>query len=131
MPLPLPLCSLYAWFDYDKLHEKHWAHHNNTGVHGRDPDFHGGDHRLLPWFVRFMLGYSTVTQFAKIFLFTSLLRATGVPHANLVLFVVAPPIVSAFRLFYFSTYLPHLPSNPQVGACVVLCSHALYCAVLS
>ncbi|KAF8071007.1 Beta-carotene ketolase [Scenedesmus sp. PABB004] len=104
--------SLYAWFDYDMLHRNHWAHHNHTGQPGRDPDFHRGNPHIAVWFAQFMLEYSTLLQFAKIFLASTLLqRVGGVPYANLCVYMAAAPILAAFRLFYFGTYLPHLPSD--------------------
>jgi hypothetical protein len=44
--------TLYAYFDYDMLHKKHWEHHNFTGQPGKDPDFHKGNKNLLVWFGR-------------------------------------------------------------------------------
>ena len=93
------------------LHRKHWEHHGATGRVGLDPDFHGGDARLLPWFGRFMREYSTVGQYARIVGTTVLLQAMRVPYANLCVYYAAAPILAAFRLFYFGTYLPHLPRD--------------------
>jgi hypothetical protein len=144
------LClSLYAWFDYGLLHEKHWEvrrsggrvgrgtharrnalrpdddnapppprqkttnntkqHHNHTGRVGGDPDFHGGDPNFFKWFLRFMLTYSTLGQYARIAAWVFFLQALGAPYENVVLYVAAAPITAAVRLFYFGTYLPHLP----------------------
>ncbi|CAF3725501.1 unnamed protein product [Rotaria sp. Silwood1] len=37
------LCiTAYAWFDYQRLYQKHWRHHNHTGIVERDPDYHDG-----------------------------------------------------------------------------------------
>ncbi|GBF87321.1 beta-carotene ketolase [Raphidocelis subcapitata] len=105
--------SLYAWFDYGMLHRKHWEHHGATGRPHSDPDFHRGNAALLPWFARFMWEYSTLLQFAKIFAWTMLLQSLGVQYANLVVYLAAAPILAAFRLFYFGTYLPHLPRDGQ------------------
>eukprot|EP00877_Chromochloris_zofingiensis_P008515 jgi/Chrzof1/3917/Cz13g13100.t1_BKT1[v5.2] len=105
--------SLYAWFDYDMLHKKHWEHHNFTGLPHKDPDFHRGDPALHKWFGRFMWEYATPLQFAKIFAYTFFLQSLRVQYPNLCVFLAAAPLVSAFRLFYFGTYLPHLPSNAQ------------------
>lgn len=102
--------SLYAWFDYGVLHRKHWEHHGHTGT-ADDPDFHRGNPALLPWFCRFMLEYATPAQFAKIFSWTIALQALGAPYWNLVLYLACAPILAAFRLFYFGTYLPHLPRD--------------------
>ena len=35
----------------------------------------------------------------------------GVPYWNLVMYLAGAPILAAFRLFYFGTYLPHLPRD--------------------
>lgn len=66
-PLPLAPCcrnrklndwlgriaiTLYAYFDFDMLHKKHWEHHNFTGQPGKDPDFHRGNKNLLVWYGR-------------------------------------------------------------------------------
>lgn len=155
------LClSLYAWFDYGLLYEKHWEvsssslifgalprpprslsrqagattgksarrraltppppkpktknnpktqHHNHTGRVGGDPDFHGGDPGFFKWFARFMLTYSRPGQYARIVAWVFFLQALGAPYGNVVLYVAAAPITAAVRLFYFGTYLPHLP----------------------
>jgi len=84
-------------------------HHNHTGLVGGDPDFHGGNPSFLSWFVRFMTTYSRPGQYARIVAWVFFLQALGAPYGNVVLFVAAAPIAAAFRLFYFGTYLPHLP----------------------
>jgi hypothetical protein len=41
------LCvSLYAWFDYRLMWNKHWEHHNQCGEPHADPDFHKGARQL-------------------------------------------------------------------------------------
>nr|AEM45622.1 beta-carotene ketolase [Coelastrella oocystiformis] len=105
--------TLYAWFDYDMLHKKHWEHHGHTGQPGKDPDFHRGNPALPVWYARFMWEYSTPLQFAKIILASQVLQAAGVPYANLCIFMAAAPLVAAFRLFYYGTYLPHLPPDAK------------------
>lgn len=60
---------------------------------------------------RFMWEYSTVLQFAKIILASQVLQVLGVPYANLCVYMAAAPLTAAFRLFYFGTYLPHLPPD--------------------
>eukprot|EP00775_Hariotina_reticulata_P000891 gene891-1214_t len=90
--------NLYAWFDYSMLHRKHWEHHNYTGQTGKDPDFHRGNINVL---------------FAKIFFVSQVLQALGVRYENLVVFMAAAPLLAAFRLFYFGTYLPHLPPDAK------------------
>lgn len=70
---------------------------------------------LLCWacVCRFMWEYSTFLQFAKIILASQVLQALGVPYSNLVVFMAAAPLLAAFRLFYFGTYLPHLPPDNE------------------
>lgn len=58
-----------------------------------------------------MWEYTTLLQFAKIILASQVLQAVGVPYANLVVYMAAAPLLAAFRLFYFGTYLPHLPPD--------------------
>jgi beta-carotene ketolase (CrtW type) len=60
---------------------------------------------------RFMWEYTTFLQFAKIILASQVLQALGVPYNNLVVYMAAAPLLAAFRLFYFGTYLPHLPPD--------------------
>nr|G3F5K2.1 RecName: Full=Beta-carotene 4-ketolase; Short=PbBKT [Protosiphon botryoides]AEM45621.1 beta-carotene ketolase [Protosiphon botryoides] len=101
--------SLYAWFDYKMLHKKHWEHHNHTGKVGADPDFHRGNPSILPWFARFMMEYSSLWQFAKIAWWATGMQLLGAPFQNILMFMTAAPILSAFRLFYYGTYIPHHP----------------------
>jgi beta-carotene ketolase (CrtW type) len=56
-----------------------------------------------------MLTYSTLGQYLRIFAWVYFLQALGAPYENVVLYVAAAPITAAVRLFYFGTYLPHLP----------------------
>jgi fatty acid desaturase len=63
-----------------------------------------------------MWEYATLLQFAKILLATQLLQAAGVPYANLCVYMAGAPLVAAVRLFYFGTYLPHLPPKGPDGA---------------
>ena len=58
-----------------------------------------------------MWEYTTLLQFAKIILASQVLQALGVPYDNLVVYMAAAPLLAAFRLFYFGTYLPHLPPD--------------------
>ncbi|PNW83930.1 hypothetical protein CHLRE_04g215000v5 [Chlamydomonas reinhardtii] len=108
--------SLYAWFDYSVLHRKHWEHHNHTGEPRVDPDFHRGNPNLAVWFAQFMVSYMTLSQFLKIAVWSNLLLLAGAPLANQLLFMTAAPILSAFRLFYYGTYVPHHPEKGHTGA---------------
>ncbi|KAG2432679.1 hypothetical protein HYH02_006664 [Chlamydomonas schloesseri] len=107
--------SLYAWFDYSVLHRKHWEHHNHTGEPCVDPDFHRGNPNLLVWFTQFMVSYMTLPQFLKIAAWSNVLLLAGAPLANQLLFMTAAPILSAFRLFYYGTYVPHHPEKGHTG----------------
>eukprot|EP00879_Flechtneria_rotunda_P007407 GHRR01007770.1.p1 GENE.GHRR01007770.1~~GHRR01007770.1.p1 ORF type:complete len:212 (+),score=50.13 GHRR01007770.1:1018-1653(+) len=101
--------SLYAWFDYSMLWTKHWEHHNLCGTPKEDPDFHKGDPHLLPWFLNFMKGYISIKQFVKLQLASTALMFLGAQLPNLLLFWMGSGALSAIRLFYFGTYVPHKP----------------------
>jgi beta-carotene ketolase (CrtW type) len=58
-----------------------------------------------------MWEYTTFLQVAKIVLASQVLQLLGVPYANLCVYMAAAPLLAAFRLFYFGTYLPHLPPD--------------------
>jgi beta-carotene/zeaxanthin 4-ketolase len=110
--LGMACISLYAWFDYEMLHKKHWQHHDHTGVVDEDPDFHGGATAgMLPWFARFMATYLTVRQLAKLSMFGAVLATLGAPLANQATYMAGAGLASAFRLFYFGTYEPHRPRD--------------------
>lgn len=99
---------LYALFSYSKLKEEHWKHHRNPASE-TDPDFHDSGHpQLWRWYVRFMLHYVSVGQLVGMaIVFNGLLYLIHIPAANLILFWVAPALLSTVQLFYFGTYLPH------------------------
>ncbi|KAF5838589.1 beta-carotene ketolase [Dunaliella salina] len=112
--------SLYAWFDYGMLHFKHWEHHNHTGKPHVDPDFHRGNPSLLPWFGWFMWEYISLWQFTKIATWTAVMQYLGAPMENILVFMTAAPLLSAFRLFLFGTYLPHRPEPGSDESTVVM-----------
>jgi beta-carotene ketolase (CrtW type) len=58
-----------------------------------------------------MMEYSTPLQYIKITAWVAFLVALRVPMPNIILYVAAAPILAAVRLFYFGTYLPHLPPS--------------------
>jgi beta-carotene ketolase (CrtW type) len=70
-----------------------------------------GDPDLLPWFTNFMKGYISIPQFVKLQATVIFLAAFGAPIQNMILFWAGAGLVSAVRLFYFGTYLPHKPRN--------------------
>jgi beta-carotene/zeaxanthin 4-ketolase len=98
----------YALFSFKKLLQRHGLHHSFPASE-RDPDFHDGAHtHPLRWYLHFMLNYLTVMQLAGMALLFNLLHyGAGVPVGNLLLFWVAPALLSTWQLFYFGTYLPH------------------------
>ncbi|CAF2611123.1 unnamed protein product [Rotaria sp. Silwood2] len=106
------LCiTAYAWFDYQRLYEKHWRHHNHTGIVDHDPDYHDGQRiSLFFWYFKFMWGYSSLLQLTKVGLWGNfLMYICSVQFINIIIYMLICPICSSFRLFYFGTYLPHRP----------------------
>ena len=93
----------YALFWYPKLYTKHHQHHNH--VHSEnDPDYHEGG--FWSWYVRFIRNYLSIWQVVAMAVLFNVLKL-WLPQANLLLFWVAPSLLSTFQLFYFGTYLPH------------------------
>eukprot|EP00882_Tetradesmus_deserticola_P015645 GHRQ01016670.1.p4 GENE.GHRQ01016670.1~~GHRQ01016670.1.p4 ORF type:complete len:125 (-),score=13.84 GHRQ01016670.1:1270-1644(-) len=58
-----------------------------------------------------MKGYISIPQFVKLQGTVIFLWAFGGPIQNMLLFWAGAGLVSAVRLFYFGTYLPHRPRN--------------------
>lgn len=106
--------GLYALFSYDKLREKHWAHHR-TPASDADPDFHDGVHTgFFLWYLRFMREYLSWKQLIGMAIVFQVLESVfGIPTLNLLLFWVSPALLSTFQLFYFGTYRPH--RTPPAG----------------
>ncbi|MEO6149050.1 MAG: fatty acid desaturase [Mucilaginibacter sp.] len=98
------ICTfLYASFWYPKLYTKHHQHHNH--VHTTDdPDYHNGG--FAAWYFRFMRNYLSIWQVVIMAIIFNVLKL-WIPQANLLLFWVAPSLLSTLQLFYFGTYLPH------------------------
>lgn len=108
--------GLYALFDFDKLTTKHWDHHLHPGDPDRDPDFHDARRTGFgSWYARFLSHYLSLRQVAGMALvFNGLQHIARVPLANLLLFWVAPSLLSTVQLFLFGTYLPHRhPGSPE------------------
>ncbi len=103
------LClGLYAFFPYDIVATKHYAHHRFSGRAG-DPDFHvENPSSFWPWYWRFFTEYFGVWQFVAIFalvvIYAVLLHAQ---ISNILIFWALPAIASSFQLFIFGTWLPH------------------------
>ena len=100
--------GLYALFSYRKLLEKHWAHHRTPASH-KDPDFHDGEHNgFLRWYLHFMKEYLSWKQIIGMTIVFQIMEyILTIPALNLILFWVAPALLSTIQLFYFGTYLPH------------------------
>ncbi len=100
---------LYACFSYKKLKEKHQNHHNFVTTE-KDPDYQNA--HFFSWFFKFMKNYLTIKQLILMALLYNVLNiGLGVTPLNLILFWIAPPILSSLQLFYFGTFLPH--KNPE------------------
>ncbi len=104
--------ALYAAFDYKKLYEKHWLHHEQPATQS-DPDFHNESNQSFwAWYFNFMKNYLSFKQLLIMSLVGSLFQiAFGVSLLTLVFYWVLPSVLSTFQLFYFGTYLPHKPSD--------------------
>lgn len=102
---------LFALFSFKKLKKSHWDHHRNPASE-HDPDFHDGKHpHPVLWYLHFMKEYVTIFQIIGMAaVFNILMYLVGVPMENLLLFWVAPSLLSTVQLFYFGTYLPHRPA---------------------
>ena len=98
------LCTfLYAGFWYPALYAKHHAHHRHVHTM-QDPDYYQGSFWL--WYFRFMRNYLSVWQIIWMAVLFNILKI-WIPQVNLLLFWVAPALLSTLQLFYFGTYLPH------------------------
>ena len=104
--------TAYAGFNYDLLNRKHHLHHRHSGTEG-DPDFDARPpHGFWRWYLNFMFEYFT---WREALFFTTVAMtyhfALGADVANLVVFWSVPAILSSLQLFYFGTYLPHVPEE--------------------
>jgi beta-carotene ketolase (CrtW type) len=94
---------LYALFWYPQLYTKHHQHHNH--VHTvNDPDYYEG--KFWSWYVRFIRNYLSVWQILAMAILFNIFKL-WIPQVNLLLFWVAPSLLSTLQLFYFGTYRPH------------------------
>jgi beta-carotene ketolase (CrtW type) len=105
---------IYACFSYKKLLKNHWMHHRHPASE-LDPDFHDGVHKnFVFWYLRFLGKYWSWTQLVcSITLFHGVKHLFHIPEINLILFWIAPSVLSSFQLFYFGSFLPH--REPQDG----------------
>lgn len=103
---------LYAMFSFNNLLQKHWQHHKHPAS-AKDPDYHDGAHKgFFRWYIHFIRNYLTYKQLLGMAIaFNIFLHVFKIPTINLVLFWVAPSLLSTFQLFYFGTYLVHKESG--------------------
>lgn len=104
------VCVLaYAMFSFDRLQKAHHRHHATPGDPEADPDYHDGRRDgFFAWYLRFMRHYLSWPQLLGMALaYNALHHLAGVPQANLLLFWVAPSLLSTFQLFGFGTYAVH------------------------
>jgi beta-carotene ketolase (CrtW type) len=95
--------ALYAAFSFNKLLKKHHEHHRY--VHSdQDPDYHDGTY--LSWYFSFMKEYMSVMQIVFMAIAFNVLNI-WIPESNLLLFWVAPALLSTLQLFTFGTWIPH------------------------
>jgi beta-carotene ketolase (CrtW type) len=93
----------YAAFWYPQLYGKHHQHHRH--VHTvNDPDYHRGN--FFTWYFTFIRNYLSIWQIVVMAILFNILKI-WIPQTNLILFWVAPSLLSTLQLFYFGTYLPH------------------------
>jgi beta-carotene ketolase (CrtW type) len=103
------VCTMaFGLMRYRDLRRAHGLHHARPGT-ADDPDFDDpGDGPPWRWFFRFMLRYSTVGQWIRLFtVFFVLWVGLSVPWAHLILFWFIPSVSSTVQLFVVGTWLPH------------------------
>lgn len=100
--------GLYALFSYEKLSRWHGLHHKHSGT-DTDPDYHDGVHSgALAWYVHFLRNYVHWTQIVGMaIIFNVMIHVFHLDTVNVLLFWVAPSLLSTVQLFIFGTYLPH------------------------
>ena len=101
--------TFYALFSFKKMLGRHHEHHDAPGHVGEDPDFHDGDHQGFGrWYLHFVFNYVTIWQIIGMAVaFNVMEHLLGISVFNLLVFWVAPALLSTLQLFYFGTYLPH------------------------
>ena len=95
---------LFSYNFYWKLFPKHHEHHRHVAT-DHDPDYHPSG-KFLIWYFSFLRQYITIWQILMMAITFNILKLF-LPVENLVLFWMAPAVLSTLQLFYFGTYLPH------------------------
>ena len=100
--------ALYALLPYSRLLANHHKHHDHPATF-QDPDYHReGRPSIVWWYVDFARHYVSWIQIVGMaVIFNILEHGLGIPVQNLLVFWVAPALLSTLQLFYFGTYLPH------------------------
>lgn len=96
--------TLFAFNNYSKLSRKHHLHHKHSAT-GEDPDYYDGP--FIVWYLKFLLEYVTIWQILAMAVSYNILKL-WLPMENLILFWMAPAILSTLQLFFFGTYRPHM-----------------------
>jgi beta-carotene/zeaxanthin 4-ketolase len=101
---------LYAGFSYRELLKNHMLHHRNSGTPD-DPDYgHPQPSGFLAWYRQFMGEYLNLRMMAFMAVQSAIyMLVFGAHLSNILVFWVAPAVLSSVQLFYFGTYLPHRP----------------------
>ena len=96
---------LFAFNNYRKLSAGHHLHHRHAATE-HDPDYHRGNPHFLRWFLDFARSYVSVWQILGMAVTYNVLKL-WFPMENLIVFWMAPAVLSTLQLFIFGTYLPH------------------------
>ncbi|MFN3274777.1 MAG: fatty acid desaturase [Paracoccus sp. (in: a-proteobacteria)] len=101
---------LFAGFSWRRLIVKHMAHHRHAGTDD-DPDFgpdagRGGAARWYLKFLRTYFGWREALLLGGVTLLYALILGPRWPY---IAFWSLPAILASMQLFYFGTYLPHMP----------------------
>ncbi len=103
--------GLYAFVPYDRCCVNHTNHHRYPSQVG-DPDFHGSLSHPVFWYFKFLSEYFSWRSLISflitmIMIFGGLIVICKISIINLILFWLAPLVLSSLQLFFFGTYLPH------------------------
>lgn len=96
---------LFSYNFYWKLFPKHHEHHRYVATN-KDPDYHPSG-KFFIWYFSFIKQYVTIWQILLMAVTFNILKLF-LPTENLIVFWMAPAILSTLQLFFFGTYLPHM-----------------------
>ena len=104
------LCALlYAGFWMPKdLAPNHAKHHISPGIYGADPDFYDQGIIGWRWFIGFMREYFSIQQLIRLQVASLILMyGLGASSINMTFLWAPAGLLSALRLWYFGTAVPH------------------------